>query len=261
MGFPPPAARYLCRVLQRVRPYGLQIFLLTYTPVLLWADAHFARLEVQEGLGVLTFGVLAVATRWALPAERRQVWLCVGVATCFEALGSIVWGVYRYRLGNLPLFVPPGHGLVYLFGLTATRTPLLRDHGRGFGTAVLAAAAAWAIGGLTLLPALTGRYDLLGAGCLPIFAWFLLRSPRHRLFAAIFVAVAELEIFGTGLGNWQWLAVVPHTGVTDGNPPSVIAGGYCVIDGSVMAVLVGLSWIRERLSRTALPLSPVRERS
>ena len=38
------------------------------------------------------------------------------VATCAEVVGSIIWGVYTYRLENLPSFVPPCHGLVYLAG-------------------------------------------------------------------------------------------------------------------------------------------------
>ena len=32
--------------------------------------------------------------------------------------GSLIWGVYHYRLHNLPMFVPPAHGLVYLAGLS-----------------------------------------------------------------------------------------------------------------------------------------------
>ena len=40
------------------------------------------------------------------------------VATCAEVVGSIIWGVYTYRLENLPSFVPPCHGLVYLAGVS-----------------------------------------------------------------------------------------------------------------------------------------------
>ena len=59
-----------------------------------------------------------------------QVITLVCVATVLEIIGSIVWGAYRYRLGNLPLFVPPGHGLVYLFGITAARLPVFQRFGR-----------------------------------------------------------------------------------------------------------------------------------
>jgi len=159
---------------------------------------------------------------------------------------------------NLPLFVPPGHGIVYLFGLLAADLPVVRRHGRRVAYAVLAAASTWALLGVTALPAVTGRVDLQGALCLPVFAYFLLRSPRWPLFAAIFVIVSELEICGTSFGSWTWMPVAPWTHIPSGNPPSVIAGGYCVIDGSVLVALwayyrFGLNTIITRITRTITP--------
>ena len=159
---------------------------------------------------------------------------------------------------NLPLFVPPGHGIVYLFGLLAADLPVVRRHGRRVAYAVLAAASTWALLGVTALPAVTGRMDLQGALCLPVFAYFLLRSPRWPLFAAIFIIVSELEICGTSFGSWTWMAVAPWTHIPSGNPPSVIAGGYCVIDGSVLVALwayyrFGLNTIITRITRTMMP--------
>ena len=221
-------------MLRTLRPYSLQVAFVLYIPLILFLDSHLTSVYPQYGLGILTFGVLYVSTRWSAPSERRQVWLCVAVATGFEVLGSLVWGLYRYQFHNLPLYVPPGHGLVYLFGLTAARTPLLRVHGRAVTRLALVLATAWAVSGLTWLPLLTGRVDVLGALCLPIFAWFILRSPRAGVFAAIFFCTSLLEIFGTGFGNWRWAATAPYLLFPAGNPPSVIAGGYCVIDGTVL---------------------------
>lgn len=221
-------------MLRTLRPYSLQVAFILYIPLILFLDSHLTSVYPQYGLGILTFGVLYLSTRWSTPSERRQVWLCVAVATGFEVLGSLVWGLYRYQFHNLPLYVPPGHGLVYLFGLTAARTPLLRVHGRAVTRLALVLATAWAISGLTWLPLLTGRVDVLGALCLPIFAWFILRSPRAGVFAAIFFCTSLLEIFGTGFGNWRWAATAPYLLFPAGNPPSVIAGGYCVIDGTVL---------------------------
>ena len=39
-------------------------------------------------------------------------------ATIGEVTGSLIWGLYTYRLHNLPMFVPPAHGLVFLTGLS-----------------------------------------------------------------------------------------------------------------------------------------------
>ena len=228
-------------MVRAARPYALQISFALYIPLILFLDAHITSVYEQYALGLLTFGVLFVSTRWSPSDERRQVWLCVVIATLYEIFGSLIWGLYRYRFHNLPLYVPPGHGLVYLFGLSAARTPLFQIHGRTVNRVALALAAGWAISGLTWLPLLTGRVDLLGAACLPIFAWFILRSPRAAVFAGIFFCTSLLEIFGTGFGNWRWAATAPYLLFPTGNPPSVIAGGYCIIDGTVLLVAAGLS--------------------
>jgi len=244
-------------VVARCKPYWLHAYLLVYTPLGLLADSRVTALWQQWVLGLLTFTVLYLAALKAPKEQRLQVWMCVVVATGFEIAGSLVWGVYRYRLHNLPLFVPPGHGIVYLFGLLAAQTPVVQRYGRRVAHFVLAGAGAWAIAGLTLLPAVTGRLDVQGALCFPVFAYFLLRSPRWPLFAAIFIIVSELEICGTSFGNWYWMPVAPWTHIPSGNPPSVIAGGYCVIDGSVLIATwiykVGLNTIMTRIRITIRP--------
>jgi len=234
-------------VLNRLKPYWLHAYLLTYTPLLLLADSRITALWQQWALGLLTFAVLYLSALKAPKEQRLQVWTCVIVATGFEIFGSLIWGVYRYRLHNVPLFVPPGHGLVYLFGLLAARTPVVVEHGKRLAHVVLAGATTWAVLGLTLLPVLTGRVDLQGALCLPVFAYFVLRSPRWALFAAIFIATGELEIFGTAFGNWAWVPVAPWTHIPSGNPPSVIAGGYCVIDASVLLAMRGMAALRAQV--------------
>ncbi len=149
--------------------------------------------------------------------------------------------------------MPPGHGLVYLFGLLAARTPVVLQYGRRVAHVVLGGASVWALAGLTVLPIITGRIDLQGALCLPVFAYFVLRSPRWPLFAAIFIATGELEIFGTSFGNWYWLSIAPWTHIPSGNPPSVIAGGYCVIDASVLMAMRGLFAVRSQINALRRP--------
>jgi hypothetical protein len=146
--------------------------------------------------------------------------------------------------------------MVYLFGLLAARTPVVLQYGKRVAHVVLAGATSWAVAGLTLLPVLTGRVDLQGALCLPVFAYFVLRSPRWPLFAAIFIATGELEIVGTAFGNWAWLPVAPWTHIPSGNPPSVIAGGYCVIDASVLLAMRGMAALRAQLASFAKAAAP-----
>ena len=218
----------------RLRPYAYQLFLLGYVPIGLYADAHVANVWQQDALGLLTFGVLVAATWLARPEQRRQVWLAVALATCGELYFSLVVGLYRYRLGNVPLYVPAGHGLVYLFALTAAQTPLMTAHRKLLVRAALAAASAWALAGLTLLPLVTGRLDMTGAVLWPLFMYFSLRSRQAPVYAAACLVTSLLEICGTSFGNWRWTAIAPVTGLHQGNPPSVIAGAYCVLDAVVL---------------------------
>ena len=240
----------------RLRPYWLHAYVMVFTALGLFADSRVSALWQQDALGALAFTALVLLSLKA-PAELRlQAWICVGVATCFEIFASLIWGLYHYRLHNLPLYVPAGHGTVYLFGLMATQTPWIQRHGRRVAYAVLAAATTWAVLGLTLLPLVNGRMDVQGALTLPFLAWFLLRSPRWPVFAGIFVMVAELEILGTSFGNWYWMPTAPWTHIPSGNPPSVVAGGYCIIDSTVTAVLwgyrVGLNTIMTRITSTRI---------
>src|SRR5437660_1517980 len=122
----------------------------------------------QLVLGGLTWVVLLVALR-PLPAlVRAQALGVVAFATIGEAIGSLVWGVYRYRLHNLPLFIPPAHGLVYLSGVALSRS--LRQRAVVWGAAV--GAATWGIAGLLILP----RLDVAGAVGVPLLLLFLWRS-------------------------------------------------------------------------------------
>jgi hypothetical protein len=200
-------------------------------------------------LGALTWAVLLVALR-PLPAlARAQALGVVAFATVGEVTGSLLWGVYRYRLHNLPLFIPPAHGLVYLSGVALTG--LVR--GRVVVAAAAAGALAWGLAGLTVLP----RLDVAGAVGVPLLCLFLWRSRSRAVYAGVFLVVAALELYGTSIGTWRWARELPGLGIPDGNPPSGVASGYVWFD--VMAMLVA-PWLVS-LGRAAMePALDRRER-
>jgi len=237
--------RQITLVSKAVRPYRMHLFLLAYTILLLGADGQLHDRRAQLVLGAITLGVLCVCARCA-PRERRlELWLCVPVATVFEIFGSLIWGGYTYRFHNIPAYVPPGHALVYVFGITAASLPLVRAHERRVGHVVLAICTAWTVAGLTVLPLWTHRIDASGALIWPLFAWCILRSGRSSLFAGIWLATATLEIAGTWAGDWTWHPVAPWSHLPSGNPPSAIAAGYAVIDGAVLLLaplVVAAAW-------------------
>jgi hypothetical protein len=219
--------------------------LAAFFAALLGAD-HFAGRGGQVALGLAAFAVLGAACRPLSPERRAQVAVVVGVATCFEVLGSIVWGVYRYRLGNLPLFVPPAHGLVYLTGLQVSRLDLVRRHERAFVRLIFVLGLSWAAIGLS---GVLGRVDAIGAFGVLVFSTYLFVGPAPTVYGGVFLAVAGLELYGTAIGTWRWAAVVPGLGLPDGNPPAGAASGYVLFDIAAMALAPLLVAASRRRSR------------
>lgn len=200
-----------------------------YLAALLAVDTKVS-LGGQLVLGALTWIVLIVAAR-PLSTERRvQVGVVICAATVAEVTGSILWGVYTYRLHNLPTFVPPAHGLVFIAGVALSEAA--RRHARMLVLVAAVAATAWGLAGLTVLP----RTDAAGALGVPLLLAFLWRSRAGAAYAGVFLVVAGLELYGTAIGTWRWATTLPGLGIPDGNPPSGVASGYVWFD--VMALLV-----------------------
>jgi hypothetical protein len=202
-----------------------------YLAALLAVDTQVGR-QAQVLLGLVTWVALLAALR-PLPAlARAQALGVVAFATVGEVTGSLVWGVYHYRLHNLPVFIPPAHGVVYLSGLALAG--LLRE--RVVVAVAAVGAIGWGIAGLTVLP----RLDVAGALGVPLLCVFLWRSRSRATYAAVFLVVAALELYGTSIGVWRWAHDLPGLGISDGNPPSGVASGYVWFD--VMALLVA-PWV------------------
>jgi len=213
---------------------------------------HFASANEQLLLGAATWCVL-IAACGPLPAEERaRVALVVLFATCAEVLGSLILGVYEYRLANLPAFVPPGHGLVYLGGLAIGRWVVDTGRLRLFVGVTLAILVGWGVAGLTVM----GRTDLAGAVAGAGLAYCLLRSRSPGLYGGVFLIVGFLEIYGTAVGAWTWAPAVPLIGLPAGNPPSGIAAFYVLFDIAAISLaprLLAALGAARRLSPLARP--------
>jgi hypothetical protein len=193
---------------------------------------HYATQGEQLLIGAATWAILIASSVSLEPEDRARALLVVVVASCAEILGSIVLGAYTYRLENLPAFVPPGHGLVFLAGLRISQSGVVRRHRRIFLAVVIGIVAAWGIAGLLLL----GRTDALGAITGVLLIYVLARGRAATLYAGVFLMVGFLEIYGTSIGAWHWAAITPDTALPAGNPPSGIAGVYVLFDIAAIAL-------------------------
>ncbi len=221
---------------------------LVWVPLVLVLDS-VATLGWQRVLGAGTWVLLLALLRGESPLARAQVAVVVVFATVVEYTFSPLLEVYVYRLDNVPAFVPPGHGMVYLCALAAGRTVLVRTHLATLVPVTVALCGAYAGWGLFV----SDRTDVLGAfwfGCLLGF----LRWGRSRgLYVGAFVVVTYLEILGTWIGTWEWATHDPTGLVAIGNPPSGAAGGYGWFDLAALlaapALLTGVRRLRGHRGR------------
>ena len=211
-----------------------------YLAALLAVDTQ-VELPGQLVLGALTWIALLLAARTLATERRLQVAVVICAATVAEVTGSILWGVYSYRLHNLPMFVPPAHGLVFIAGLSLSDA--LRRHARPLVLGAAAIAFTWGLLGLTLLP----RTDAAGALGVPLLLAFLWRARARAAYAGVFLVVAALELYGTAIGTWRWAEQLPGLGIPDGNPPSGVASGYVWFDVMALVLAPRLPGIGRRL--------------
>ena len=182
--------------------------------------------EQQLLLSFAAWTFLAIALALQPAAIRAQVLALVALATVLECVGSLLWGAYAYRLGNLPLYVPAGHGLFYLSALRAASLPFLARHSRVVVVTVTMGATAWMLRGLIAGP----LPDLLGFVTWAIFVRFIVRGRYPLLYAVSFAMTTALELYGTALGIWRWAPVLPGLMLPAGNPPTGIGAGYAAMD-------------------------------
>lgn len=168
---------------------------------------------------------------------RRALMACLVISTAGEIFLSLVWGLYTYRLENIPLFVPPGHVLLLMLGLKLAERMAERT-----AQAILACAAAYA---LAATAAGIDTFAILLIAALAVVAFAM---PHHRrLYASTFVLALVLELYGTWLGNWAWAREVPVIALVTTNPPGIASAFYAVLDALVAITAVALGRrLRER---------------
>jgi len=219
-----------------------------------WPKAAFITLLIAGGLlfdqtvefwgqtltNVALWAVLLYWMRRASPVERSSLSVCVLYATLGEIFLSLVWGLYEYRLSNIPLFVPPGHAMLFMLGT------ILARHARDWMVWLVPLAAT----PFVFLLAVTGL-GTLDALLFALFLLCILSGRASKLYAVMFVLSLAMEIYGTWLGNWTWAEEAPWLGFTTVNPPLAAGAFYCMLDMLVVATVA---------TRRRAPAAPSMER-
>ena len=173
-------------------------------------------------------------------AHRAELAVCVVLATAGELFLKDVWGLYEYRLGNLPLFIPAGHALVYAAASRmSARAPRWMPAAVVTGCVAAVGYGAWQ------------GYDTFGLVWAVAFVAFVRYSANPRLCATLFVFALGIESYGTALGGWRYFTVEPWFGLTTTNPPIWIGAIYCTLETLVRLASHGVA--RGRVTLEARP--------
>jgi hypothetical protein len=200
--------------------------------------------DTQRVLGAATWLVLAAVLLRESPLVRVQTAVVVVFASLVEFTFSPLLGVYVYRFSNVPMYVPPGHGLVYLAALAIGRTAFVVARTRLCMSVALALVGGYAAFGLFV----SARPDVLGAFWFLCLVGFMRWGPSPGLYVGACLVVTYLELVGTRLGTWTWQPHDPTGLVTIGNPPSGAAGGYGWFDLTALILAPALLAALQRLT-------------
>ncbi|MEO8164663.1 MAG: hypothetical protein ABI619_04635 [Betaproteobacteria bacterium] len=179
----------------------------------------FAGVPGQLAVSAWTWAVFALLLVRINQRLRLPMLLCLVIATVGEAALSLGWGLYSYWLQNIPLFVPPGHVLLFALGLAMA--PRLPQWALILTTAFVA--------GYTAM-ALIMQRDTLSVVLGVMFLLFMAFGKNRRLYATMFGLSLLMELYGTWIGNWVWVPEVPGLALLSANPPLCVGALYCALD-------------------------------
>ena len=229
----------------RTRDYVIAAFTFFSVAVCLTFEVN-ASFERQYILGGIAFVSLMMMLLGENRETRLQVVVAVAFATWGEHFASIYMGGYTYRFENVPAYVPPGHGMVYLTAIALARSGLFQRHARRIAAFVIVVCGAWSMWGIS---GYTEQGDALGALMFSIFLGFLFLGRSPMVYLAAFFITTWLEIIGTAVGAWKWAAIDPVLGLSQANPPSGVTFWYCIVDsvamGGAALLLMGLKYASE----------------
>lgn len=177
-------------------------------------------------LVVLIVGFLIIYFRVSKRVREQMIYAVI-IGFVGEHLFSIGLGMYTYRLGNVPLYIPFGHAVVLVAVVYFCKESMVRANKKILEKAFTIFILVYSLSFLVL------ANDIFGF-VMSLLVIFLLRNkPRERLFyLAMYIAVAFLEIIGTTYGCWFW----PETAfdsipfLKSANPPSGISLFYFLLD-------------------------------
>ncbi|MBR7887929.1 hypothetical protein J9B83_03160 [Marinomonas sp. A79] len=218
----------------------LPVFFVLWLGLLLDSDTMAMRIE--QGQSITNGLVLAcfVWVYWQVSHRIKKLMLYgVGLAYLGEVVFALWLGMYEYRLGNVPFYVPLGHSLVYAAVFYLHKERCVQKYKKPLTTILYGVMVVYSSLWLWL------DQDRFGFLCTLVILLLLRKKTGYELFFLImFFMVVYLELLGTYFGSWTWpdtwFATVSF--ITSSNPPSGISMFYFGFD-------IGCLWLYKQFNK------------
>jgi hypothetical protein len=231
-----------------IREIGLFIFMVF---VLFFDSVYFSE-NVKEVQNILNFlMIIGFFIMYFRTVKRVQELMIFAVIIGFlgEYLFSKYLGMYTYRLGNIPLYVPFGHAVLFARVFRFSKVSLVRKYHKNieqfFGSIIILFASMY-------LLFFADVFGFVMTICVFLLLW---KRPKDRMFFfTMYLLVAILEIGGTAFGCWKWpnIAFGRFEFLPSNNPPSGISLFYFLLDIGCFVIYTQrnkMAWFRLKSSR------------
>ena len=217
-----------------------------FAPIVLFALGADSRLLSERGVdGQLLSNIagpiyLLLMLGGLRPDQRRMALVFVPFSALGEYLFSLVFQLYRYRLGGVPLYVPFGHAILFSTGLLIADLPSVRANEHVVRRLLLAAHM------LLFGGALVALGDTLSALFGAVFVLILWRKGVRTFYLIMGMLVLYIELVGTRLGCWVW-DPAPWGALHTTNPP--VGAFVCYVIADILVIKIAERLARLRLGR------------
>lgn len=158
---------------------------------------------------------------------RKLMIIAVILGFIGEHFFSKVLGMYTYRLGNVPFYVPFGHAVLYVRILRFSKASIVKKHHKEIESFLLLIIIFVSTIYLVFLN------DVFGFVSTIFIFLFLWKRPKDRMFFfSMYILVVILEIVGTAFDVWKWpnIAFGIFEFLPSNNPPSGISLFYFILN-------------------------------
>jgi len=136
---------------------------------------------------------------WALHPDRRLMAIVfVPFSVIGEYIFSLVFEMYSYRLGGVPIYVPFGHAILFSTGVLISEHAFVSKYEKQMQPVFISLY-------IIILGAVVALFqDTLSVIFALVFLWVLRRKGYQTLYFIMGFLVLYIELAGTAWGCWAW---------------------------------------------------------